>query len=90
MNTQSDQTQELALFHYDGCPYCVKTRRAMKALGLDIELKNIQLQPKNRTELLQGGGKAQVPCLRIAKKNNKTQWLYESDDIINYLLKQQH
>ena len=37
-----------------------------------------------RQELLQGGGKAVVPCLRI-KNGDSVDWLYESMDIIRYL-----
>ena len=38
-------------------------------------------------ELVIGGGKHKVPCLRIRKTNAKTEWLYESDDIISFLKK---
>ena len=39
---------------------------------------------KHHLELLEGGGKGQVPCLRI-KSQGKIEWMYESDAIINYL-----
>lgn len=48
----------------------------------------------NQRALQDGGGKGQVPCLRIeinaqeSAKNdssNSVQWLYESDDIIAYI-----
>jgi len=90
MKQSNVQTKKLALYHYDSCPYCAKTRQAIKELGLDVELKNIQLQNQHRVELQQGGHKTQVPCLRIDKSQGKTQWLYESDDIINYLAQQQN
>ncbi|MEW6997224.1 glutaredoxin family protein [Colwelliaceae bacterium BS250] len=90
MTTLLAQVKKLALYHYESCPYCAKTRSAIKALGQSIELRNIQLQPENRTELLQGGGKAQVPCLRIDTDQGESQWLYESDDIINFVAQQQN
>jgi len=31
-----------------------------------------------------GGGKRKVPCLRI-EEDGKTEWMYESNDIIAYL-----
>jgi len=37
-----------------------------------------------RQELLEGGGKAVVPCLKI-KNGDSVDWLYESMDIIRYL-----
>ena len=33
------------------------------------------------------GGKHKVPCLKIEKPNAKTEWLYESDEIILFLKK---
>jgi glutathione S-transferase len=35
--------------------------------------------------LLQGGGKVQTPCLRIAGEDGQVRWMYESGDIIRYL-----
>jgi glutathione S-transferase len=37
-------------------------------------------------ELIQKGGKKQVPCLKIIE-NGQESWLYESGDIIKYLNK---
>jgi len=34
---------------------------------------------------MQGGGKTQVPCLRIEQAGGEVEWMYESDDIIRYL-----
>ena len=36
-------------------------------------------------ELIAGGGRTMVPCLKITKANGETTWLYESSDIIEYL-----
>lgn len=90
MTHSNAQQKKLALYHYDSCPYCAKTRQAISELGLDVELKNIQLNHQHRIDLHQGGNKTQVPCLRIEKSKGATQWLYESDDIINYLAQQQN
>lgn len=81
------QQKTLALYYYDSCPYCAKTKKAISRLGLKITMKNIQQNKQDRIELLQQGGKMQVPCLRIDNSKGKTQWLYESDDIIAYLSK---
>lgn len=76
--------QGYAVYQFKTCPFCVKTRRAMRRLGLDIELRDAQHDPQARAELLQMGGKVQVPCLRIPGADGDT-WLYESDDIIAHL-----
>lgn len=41
--------------------------------------------PEHNAELIAGGGKSQVPCLRIENQAGEASWLYESIDIIRYL-----
>ena len=95
MNITLNKIKNLALYHYDSCPYCAKVRRTINDLSqkfelLNIELRNIELQPQHYIDLLEGGGKAQVPCLRIQNTDGNDEWLYESDEIINFLAKQQN
>lgn len=52
---------------------------------LNVELRSTS-DRQHAAELMRGGGKTQVPCLRI-ESDDKDQWLYESDDIIAYLAK---
>ena len=77
----------LSLYYYDGCPFCQLTRRALNKLDHDVALKNIQQDRQNKVDLVQGGGKKQVPCLRIKQADGKEKWLYESNDIIQFLSK---
>ena len=81
------QSKTLALYQFKTCPFCIKTRREIRRLGLNIELRDAQKDPQHRAALLQGGGKIKVPCLKISEEQNNNQWLYESDDIIAYLQK---
>jgi len=80
-----EQTRALSLYQFRTCPFCIKTRHAIRRLGLNIELRNSQHDPVSRTELLTGGGEVKVPCLRIAEEDGSVRWMYESDDIIAYL-----
>jgi len=76
----------LSLYQLPACPFCVKVRRAMKREGIELPLRNIKDKEQDyRAELIQGGGKATVPCLRIENSESDIQWLYESTDIIDYL-----
>lgn len=79
------QTKNLTLYHFKACPFCIKTRRAVKRLSLNIEIRDAQKNPQARQELLQGGGEVKVPCLRIDNGGGKITWMYESSDIIDYL-----
>ncbi len=56
----------------------------MKQLGIDMDCRDIILNPKFREELKQGGGSTTVPCLRIESEDG-VQWMYESADISAYL-----
>jgi glutaredoxin len=79
------QTAKLALYYFRLCPFCVKTRRAIRRLGLDIELRDARNNPKWNKELISEGGKYQVPCLRITKNDGSIVWMYESTEINRYL-----
>ena len=79
------QTAGLILYHFEGCPFCLKSRRHIQKLGLKIELRNIQKSKQFEEELTNGGGEYQVPCLRIPSTDGSVQWLYESTDINHYL-----
>jgi len=90
MTLSLTQPKTLALYHYNTCPFCAKTRQAIAELDLKIELRNIQQSHQHRIDLHRGGKKTQVPCLRIEQANGEAQWLYESDDIIYFLAQQQN
>jgi len=79
------RTRKLALYHYPACPFCLKTRRTIRRLSLDIELRDAQHAGPHRDALIAGGGKPQVPCLAISDADGSVTWLYESDDINAYL-----
>lgn len=78
-----EKLASLSLYQFEACPFCVKVRRAMYKLDLDIELINSKEEP-GKSELLEQGGRLMVPCLRIQDDEGET-WMYESGDIISYL-----
>ena len=73
------------LYHHGSCPFCLKVRLSLWWNRLSLPLKDTLLDPQNKQDLIAGGGKGQVPCLRIEKDNGQIEWMYESDAIINYL-----
>jgi glutaredoxin len=79
------RTQSLVLYHFPSCPFCIKTRRVIQRLSLNIEMRNTRHDPRHRQTLLDGGGKPQVPCLQITDTQGRSTWMYESGDIIAYL-----
>lgn len=81
----NDAAPALSLYHSQACWFCARVRHAMQELGIDIALRDVDHEPGRRAELVSGGGKAQVPCLRMDAPDGRTTWLYESADIIAYL-----
>mgnify|MGYP002151876298 CR=1 FL=1 len=79
------QSKSLTLYQYKACPFCVKVRRSMKRQSLPIETRDAKRSPAAKEELLAGGGRLKVPCLKIEDESGQTNWLYESKDIISYL-----
>lgn len=78
------QTANWALYQYAACPFCVKVRRALTRHALNVELRDAKANPAYKEELIQGGGKAMVPCLRIETEDG-VKWMYESSDIISFM-----
>ncbi len=86
LQQQVDQEcRSLTLYQLRTCPFCIKVRQEMRRLSLDIERRDAQKNQQNRDELLGGGGAVKVPCLKITEPSGKSQWLYESGKIIDYL-----
>lgn len=84
-----DETcQRLALYQFRTCPFCIKVRKEIARLGLNIELRDTQRDPEHKQALLEGGGKAKVPCLKILHDDGREEWMYESDTINAWLHKQ--
>ncbi|WP_164341908.1 glutathione S-transferase N-terminal domain-containing protein [Pseudomonas viridiflava] len=76
--------QDLTLYQFHACPFCVKTRRALRRLNVPVALRDAKNNELDRQTLLNEGGKIKVPCLRI-EEGDKTVWMYESNVIIDYL-----
>ncbi|WP_126456575.1 glutaredoxin family protein [Sulfuriflexus mobilis] len=79
------KTKSLVLYQFRTCPFCIKVRRAMKRLSLNIEIRDTQRDIANREALLLGGGTIKVPCLQITDEHGNVSWMYESDEIVRYL-----
>lgn len=79
------ETAQMALYQFKTCPFCIKVRREVKRLSLNIDLRDAQHDALHRAELQNGGGKPQVPCLKLTDEQGNVQWLYESDVIIQLL-----
>ena len=79
------QCKNLALYQFNTCPFCIRVRREISRLSLNIALLDTQKHPHNREALLQGGGRVKVPCLKITDEQGGIQWMYESSEIIRYL-----
>lgn len=79
------QCQNLALYQFSTCPFCIKVRQEMRRLSLPIEQRDAQHDATHRAELLQGSGATKVPCLKITDASGQSQWLVDSAAIIGYL-----
>jgi glutaredoxin len=81
-----NEAKGLVLYHFEACPFCVKVRRHIGRLGVPIEFRDVKRDKAFDKELVAGGGKFQVPCLRIEEGSpGNYRWLYESSDINEYL-----
>ncbi|MBV7331899.1 glutaredoxin [Chloroflexi bacterium TSY] len=72
--------RELVLYQYDMCPFCMRVRHFLSVNNVDIPMKDTLMDPVARQELMEAGGKTQVPALMI-----DGEVMYESDDIIRWV-----
>ena len=71
--------QGLMLYYSPYCQYCIRVRRFMSQNDISVPEKDISRDSNARRELIEAGGKGQVPALMI-----DGQVLYESNDIIQW------
>jgi glutaredoxin 3 len=72
----------LSLYTKATCPYCHKVIDFAQNNRIALNLKDINFDPSSRQDLVERGGKRQVPYLVDA---NRQVEMYESDDIVAYL-----
>ena len=80
-------TKSYQLYQYNACPFCVKVRRFFKKQSLNINLIDAK-QENHKKYLIKNGGKLKVPCLKVELGNKQNKWIYESDEIIEFLSKE--
>lgn len=76
----SGQAHRLVLYKFDACPYCQRVMNFLRKHPIPMTYKDIRKESASYQELMELGGKTQVPCLVIDGKP-----LYESSDIVSYL-----
>lgn len=77
--------QGLSLYQYDSCPYCARVRSVLDRLGLEIELRDVLMEPEHSRDLIEATGRRTVPVLRIETAEGEVSWMPESAEIIRYL-----
>ena len=75
------------LYSRSFCGFCWRVLAEVKALGIDIEVRNTWESEEHLAELQAATGRSTVPVLRIVDSNGESQWMPESADIIRYLKK---
>jgi glutathione S-transferase len=76
----------LTLYYKPSCPYCQKVLQAAGERGVSFSLKDVN-DPALRAELIEKGGKPQVPYLEDDETGVS---MHESSDIIAYIDPQSH
>ncbi len=79
------QSHTMSLYQFKTCPFCIKTRKEIDRLSLNIKRVDAQHEGADRQALLAATGQTKVPCLRIVDASGQSQWMGDSDKIIAYL-----
>ncbi len=83
--SESPEEDKLALYHFNGCPFCSMVRSAIDRLGINVELRDIFENPQYRDDLIKARERATVPVLLITSPDGEERWMPESRDIVHYL-----
>lgn len=75
----------LTLYYKPTCPYSERVICTAEALGLKFDLRDISSNEVLRNELIEKGGKKQVPYFEDTDRGVA---MYDSRDIIEYLSEQ--
>ena len=81
---QTQASESYQLFKTDICGFCYRVRAFLQDNGIDIPERDTMRDQQAFRELLAGGGRTTVPCLRI-ERDGEVEWMYESLDIMRYL-----
>lgn len=77
--------EQLSLYQYGTCPFCVRVRSAARALGVELELRDTLANSEYSDEILEATGRRTVPVLRIEESDGSVRWMPESSDIVAWL-----
>lgn len=72
----------LTLYYKPTCPFCSRVLAVVDRLGVEVEKKDVSESEGLRQELIERGGKKQVPYL---VDDTVGEAMYESDAIVSYL-----
>jgi glutathione S-transferase len=72
----------LTLYYKPSCPFCQRVLQMAENLNVELDLQDISEDEAARAELIEHGGKQQVPYLVDTKADTS---MYESSDIIEYI-----
>ena len=70
------------LYYKPDCPFCQRVLQMGENLGVEFDLKDISEDETLANELMEKGGKRQVPFLVDTETDTS---MYESSDIIDYI-----
>jgi len=70
------------LYYKPACPFCQRVLQMGENLGVEFDLKDISEDETFANELMEKGGKQQVPFLVDTETGTS---MYESSDIIDYI-----
>ena len=63
----------------------MRVKSFLSTHGIEIPMRNTVMDISAYKELVSGGGRATVPCLRIERDDGQVEWLYESIDIMRFI-----
>jgi hypothetical protein len=73
------------LYHFHLSPFSARVRQAIAELQIEIPCFDVLENDVAHAELMAGGRRDLLPCLKIETPGQSPRWMYESADIVDYL-----
>lgn len=83
---EPEPAPQIMLFEFEACPFCRRVREVVTYLDLAVIVVPCARGSRHRAEVVSRGGRAQFPYMVDCSAGGSPVEMYESADIVSYLL----
>ena len=82
---RSEALRGCELYHFQASPFAARVRGALAKFQVEIPMHDVLESNKAWKELIAGGKRDRVPCLKVTEPGAPDRWIYESLEIVKFI-----